>query len=654
MKTIFFVETMADHEACLRYLRRHAGAVSDLLIVNLNPTNRLDYSGLPVAAKTENDYLTAGMVAGINEKALGLAATWFEDHALRELLEIDGINLGLVMENFLMRDIISTFKYLRLLPEILRQESCNRVILVEQTARRLERKALTPSPEEKIANGILGVMQQRYPLFLERLPAVEERKDRACAADVFQGMVQPVADRLRVAANALLSLRANMGKQAACTVAMTGAPRLLFPLMQEFLGDARTRLIYFQNQCGPRMAPQLFSRGVRYAVSKDYALPGESSRRRDLGADLSRRWAHLARHERFRELFTFEGHAAGQALLPVFQQAFEDYFPRLLIEIARYKHFLSRECVKAVVVDEAVKEYNRPLCLAARALGIPSMELQHGVPCRYQFHRVATDKVAVWGDYFRERLMREGGFPAASMAVTGSPSLDALAKRDRHADQAFVRRRLRIPGGRSIVTFAATPFHLGSRGGVLGEHLTREQVESALSEIILSLSDRTDVHLIVKVHPGDPREQDVDDFVRRSGYRRPYHVVKAFDVHALLNASELVFSLGSTTILEAIVMKVPVLYLNFLGCPEINPYAEWNALTEIRDPRDLAKAVSTTLKNRQAYVRRTESGRARVLREFACDADGFAARRCRDVIAVLMQAAPHDDVNHSAKVIPAV
>ncbi len=627
MKHVLFIETPADHRASLRPLPEHT------LIVNLNPTHRWDYSGRAAGYKTENDYLRDGLLAGINESAMSLAAHWFEDPELRPLQEVDGVHLGLVMENFLMRDIISAFKYLRLIPEILKRESCASAMAVDFPPARTLRKGLTPSPEDKIANAVLDVIKTRMDITVQTLPfaAGPSSAEQPAFSRMLRACAETLADFGRKAANSLQSVRA-LGLQTAPSILASGAPRLIFPLLEELRG-AYGRVVYFQNRCGPRMISPLAARGARYVVGKDHALPDDDKAQEAWSRELRQRAHALIGHDRWKQLFTFEGHAAYKVLEPVFRQAFEEYFPGLMVEIGRYKRLLKAQNVRGVVVDEAVKEFHRPLVLAARTMGIPSVELQHGVPCRYKFHRLATNRMAVWGEYFKQRFVKDAGLSAESIAVTGSPSLDAIARRDKQADKARVRARFGIPKDKHVVTFAATPFHLGSRGGVLGEHLTRGQVERALAEIVRAMP--ADIaHMMVKLHPSDPCKREVYDILRGS-YRGAFHVLQAFDVHALINGSDTLISLGSTTMLEAIVMDTPVLYLNFLDCPEINPYVDWNALWEIRDPAELADALRLTLKDRQAYKRRTEEGRQRVLKEFANGVDGRSARRCAELLRYL-------------------
>lgn len=622
MKKILFVETLLDYRTALEHLRRNPEDAAGLLVVNLNAGIEMNFSGIAAVIRTENDYLRKDTLAGINAMALELGRTWFLDPQLAPLLEIEGLSLGLVLENFLVRELIAVAKYLRLANVILAAETRDEILLIDHPEGLPQIHNLLPSNDEKIFNRVLEILGQKQALPLRRIPSLEPSAPPAeSGKDWVESMLSLLANAVRKFANRLLPKR--RGK----AIAFVGAPRLMFPLLDEFRGTGE-RIVYFQNVFGPRMVPRLWGKRALYRITDDYQSAGEDAECGVLRRELGERLERLTALPRFRALFTFEGTDLTAALLPRLRFVFEECLPGIVINVRRFHRFFKEEGIGAIAIDEAVKEFSRPFILAANAAGIPSVEIQHGIPKYYMHHRLVTTKLAAWGEYCKTHFVAEGRLNPEDVVVTGSPTLDVLVRRDGRGDPALVRRGLGIEAGDRIITFAASPFHLGSRGGVIDEHLTREQVEGALKEMLKAVASFDNVHFVVKLHHTDPNLERVRAFIQDAGFKKPFTVVKAFDIYALMNASEAVLSLGSTSILEAIALGTPVIAMDVSDGLDVKPFAERGALVPVTGAEDMSNALELILGDKKIFLRAAQEGRTKALRDFAASADGQSGKRC--------------------------
>ncbi len=642
MQKILFVETLLDYQTSLAYLRQNLSDCADLTIVNLNTCHVMDYSGANVKYKTENDYIGKNTLQGINQSAEEIACAWFLDLAMRPFLEIEGWNLGLILENYLVRELIAVFKYARLLRVILDREQCQSLILIDYPCGISRVRSLLPGNDEKILNGVVEALGTQLAMQVQTIDSLDFPKEAPISGAVLvKKAVEPLANVARSVENWVLE-RGKSRKQA---IALAGAPRLIFPLIEELKKQDDAQVVYFQNDFGPRMMQRLMRVGTKYKVTSDYKIPGEEAERSRLENELVGRLENLMVAGQFHALLTFEGVDLSKAVMPWFRHAFEEFLPDILVNMRRFKRFFKEQRIGVVVIDESVTQFSRPLVIAAKSCGIKSIEIQHGIPGSYVHPRLVTSKLAVWGEYCRSRYVVDSRLREEEVVATGSPTLDKLKLRDCQKDNSFVRQSLRVASKDRIITLAPPPMHRGSRGGIIDEHFTREQLEFAYGETLSAVDSMDNIHLVIKLHHTDPDTLYVREFIKKVGFRKPCSVVQTFDIYPLIKCSELLLSLGSTTILEAMVMGVPVVLLDYWNRQDLDPYAKWGALISVTQPGELKNTLKQMLVDRERHERLTQKGRERVLRELACDADGQSGMRyialIKDLIKQSAVAANH-------------
>jgi len=198
---------------------------------------------------------------------------------------------------------------------------------------------------------------------------------------------------------------------------------------------------------------------------------------------------------------------------------------------------------------------------AAKEMGIPTVELQHGVmgygpgytyfiPDDYEGPRVIPDRLFVFGEAFRDELLsgrRGNGFSEEQIVVTGFPMLSAVARDAqlrRDAIRREVRTRLGVPEDVFMVTVTLSGFP-GYR-------------EAEFLRFLAQVIERTkDVVVSIKLHPssGSGRALPLEQLARHSRVR----IVPDRDVnlHNLLIASDLHATVYSTVLLEALALDVP-------------------------------------------------------------------------------------------------
>jgi hypothetical protein len=222
----------------------------------------------------------------------------------------------------------------------------------------------------------------------------------------------------------------------------------------------------------------------------------------------------------------------------------------------------------AIVMSYETGAYARATIVAAWERGIPTLGIQHGfiTPTSVEYmHAEAAHgkngngcpvptKTTVGGQYSAELLTRSGGYLAESLAVTGYPKHDDLFELKRNESKLGKDRLLGELGLSSTsraIMFASGGFH--SQYGWIPEY-DRE----ILSSLLGFCSSRTDVQLIVRLHPMEDGAMEKRMVEGREGRTA---IVKG-ERNDLLWASDLLVTANSVVALDALILGKPVFMLN--------------------------------------------------------------------------------------------
>jgi hypothetical protein len=276
--------------------------------------------------------------------------------------------------------------------------------------------------------------------------------------------------------------------------------------------------------------------------------------------------------------------------------------------------------------------WGRAVVLECRRRGIPSVGLQHGFIYRHWLNylhepdEMAPDRehpedagfprpalTLLFDDYARQHLQEHGRFPAESLAVTGSPRLDALAAAARSltADDIARARHTAGAGGSSALVLLVAKY---------------KEARHVLPPLMEAVASMPDVQLAVKAHPAETP----DAYEAVAGGRPNIRVLPAsVPLAPLLRASRAVVTMNSTVALDAAVLGVPALVI---GLPNnLSPFVEAGIMAGATSPAEVAPALDRILYD-EGFRRHLGGERSAYLARFGMESDGRAAARSADAV----------------------
>jgi surface carbohydrate biosynthesis protein (TIGR04326 family) len=313
-----------------------------------------------------------------------------------------------------------------------------------------------------------------------------------------------------------------------------------------------------------------------------------------IGRQFSLLWRFyvLARRPEFRESFRFAGTNLAPVLLPELRdgigRAIDWSFKSAQVEAALRAAGSVKGNVKAVVVSEEMYRPAMPTLAAARALGIPTIGVQHGtiMPTHFMYalprghveYAPVPDYFGAYGEYAKEVLSVHGAYPADRVWITGAARLDPLI--NRLPDQSTARATLGLPPDARIVVLATQTF---------------PWFVSALRAVLECMREHPEALLCVKKNPSVHAMSlaQIEDMAAELGVRN----IRGFDAHTelLLAACSVWISASSTTLLEATLIGRPTICLNFSGQPDRYPYVEEGVSLSARGVGELKASLAGVL-----------------------------------------------------------
>ena len=274
--------------------------------------------------------------------------------------------------------------------------------------------------------------------------------------------------------------------------------------------------------------------------------------------------------------------------------------------VARLRRLIGRLRPAAILLAD---EYHRQEWLtAARLQGVPTVAVQHGMIYRWHngyMHRDRPDQLClasrtyVFGEWERRLLTDTSVYREGEVRVSGSPRLDLVPPVV--PDRDGVRAELGVaPGDRLVVV-----------SGTWGPMYRRFHYPIALAKLLDRPLPR--VHLVVKLHPGEPDEGPyravIDGVAAAGGFEPPpVTIVQSVDLYRLLQAADAHVGVHSTVLTEAVATGTLNLLADTLAASDLLGYVEAGVAIPIRDGGDLLAALdagpsgAATPEARQAFI----------------------------------------------------
>lgn len=209
--------------------------------------------------------------------------------------------------------------------------------------------------------------------------------------------------------------------------------------------------------------------------------------------------------------------------------------------------------------------------------GITNLVVQHGTPNIYSLHAFAPfegDCFAAWGEFTKDFLVSQGVNPQKIM-ITGGPVFDRTLTLQ--PKRELIAEQLNIDPEKEWIVFT-------TQGVGPGNRPSEEELFIAVTEIAKLSLTYNHHQFIYQVHPGQSIEtiKEMVDTVSHNAVIAKYH-----DTEELIAASHGMITFFSTTAIDTVLLKKPLLLINLTDDGDFLPFSRMGAAFVAYSPEEI-------------------------------------------------------------------
>lgn len=275
------------------------------------------------------------------------------------------------------------------------------------------------------------------------------------------------------------------------------------------------------------------------------------------------------------------------------------FYPKIFFQIEASKIALKIFKPKAIAETTSYDSGMMAINLAAKSMGIPVAELQHGIipdthegyiyfiPQEYAGPRPLPDKLLVHGQIYKDTILASSGaFSSQNIVVVGNMRMQKYLKENtdnRGAIKKKIRKILGVGQEDFLATVTSQPLQRSGLSGIL---------EASLPVL------GKNVFVCLKPHPSESDWRQVYKNILSDPRVRVVTDNEA-DLYDLLIASDIHITLASTVFIECLALGVPNIIVKGPNLGDISSFLEHCGLSPVETADEFTAEFKKIMLNRQ-------------------------------------------------------
>ncbi len=302
-------------------------------------------------------------------------------------------------------------------------------------------------------------------------------------------------------------------------------------------------------------------------------------------------WMSIRKDKEFQKEFKFMGVNYWSRIRKLIKFNMLISFPILFLDYLIAVEAFKKHPRSVLVITASQPPYNMALLYAAKQCGVRSVVVQHGIGTT--FPTIDTDYHAGWGrraiEWYGEH---DKSNEAERVCITGSPLCDKYAAMKKELDRESILAALHLPPDKKIILLLT---EWVANTSVFGTVMQDFYMVDAVVEAVLRLNLGDKVHIVIKPHPSADMQLlkkycEIKDLCSHAGLS-----IINDNLPELLFISDICVSSYSTTLLEAMFFKKPLIVFDYFMKKEFVPYVSKGAALGASNKEEMASAIKAIL-----------------------------------------------------------
>ena len=408
--------------------------------------------------------------------------------------------------------------------------------------------------------------------------------------------------------------------------------RNLAPLLQ-YLDSAEVMLLDRQESFKAGMA-NIWKYRMRF-LHLDAFSPKVSDKRKQAQASFLHKW-HSIKNASGPSAFLIREFSIQHLVVKALDRIVTEVTTRTLVDIDNAHALIARLKPDVVMLRATISAQTHFAILAdvARAQGVPSIEMQHGLMYLGQGSTGRHHRAMYTGVYgpLVQKEMEVAGDNQSIPVVIGSPRFDVYARAEKDEGAKDITNGERV-------TFLCIAHMVAPE-----EATDSYDVVEYFQAIASAMRKIPNAHIVLKLRPGPNRDPFLLATIASLFKGVSYSIVQFEPLTDLFHRADVVISGYSTAALEALQCGKPLVYVGLCplermtGLHHFLPYAKEGAVRLASSEEELSHMLRELANDPGARQRLSENARNFLAREYAFD--GEASRRAAEFITSLVSKEP--------------
>jgi len=587
-KTLIILYTLRQAKIALR--KNMISGKEIVFVMDTETSLFLHNKGIP--HKILNNYLNDSLFSNIDKDAMKFAKMWYKVCNLQHFVQYDRYNLGELIEWEMSYYFSLVFEIIRILKYIIEKEDPSEIIVFEDWSGYVY--SVNPDCYEDIPVKVATLLGKIRGIPVKKIEIRDHEKS--------------------IKSSSYLNIS---GKQYTKIIAISILSKLL-NIFRKLQGHSRYKLlcldswdnvrevamylpdvdfIFLESGLNRKLLKEVLIRPFKYRVSF-------VSYERHLNHKIETEVQHYKEYIKLK-WDAFKDSNKKPALYyseidiwPVVESRldyiFLTFFPAVIRRIRLIENLLIKKKINLVLLPNDVTHEMKTIAKVAKNLGIKSLVIQHGyVGHPIGFLPLTADKIAVWGKKSKEFFI-QNGVDKSRIVITGCPRFDRYIK-GKVPSKNKVCKELGINPNEKIVVLATQHANRGST--FANVHIRDDEFEKIVKIVIDATKELSDYQLVIKLHPSDNKVEVHKQIIFRITSNLPKEikqrifVVQHVDISKILSICDVLITFTSTTGLEAMILKKPIITIHLENKNVINYYSLMGGVLVCRTKDELKKAL---------------------------------------------------------------
>lgn len=339
---------------------------------------------------------------------------------------------------------------------------------------------------------------------------------------------------------------------------------------------------------------------IRFNHPSDYSTYAIKRRAMGKRRYYERMWREISAHPDFSGQCIWHGIHFWELVRPAYSYLVTSFSAEVVEMLEATERLFKKQKIQAVILRASASGqiHFATLGLVAHSMGIPAIELQHGLECYKEFslsvHKNA-DIIASYGPLIKKELENVNGVDMRVLNI-GSPRFDQY-RNEKVGEEAKCKllEKMNLDARHTILLYVATDIVLGQT------HDTYSMLR--LFKNIAAVTDSIDgLQIIMKIRPGPATENFFKQSLKEVFGLR-CHIAQYENLHELISISSVVASSFSTVALETMIAEKPIILVGLdendrmLMESHFLPYEQAQALCIARTQEEFIQQVRAIIKD---------------------------------------------------------